>query len=329
MFGWEVFVSMLESDSNLLPQENLSLTQIAWRRFKRDKAAMFALGVVGIFVFLAIFANVFGWITHQDPYLFNEDAINLDAGGVPIGPRSGQSAAHWLGVEPGTGRDLFMRFVHGARTSLVIAFLSTIGTISLGTTIGLVAGYFGGRLEKIVGRVIDFILAFPFLLFVIAATPVLENALERFGIEQTPNFRIATIIAIFILFGWTGTARLVRGQVLTLKEKEFIEAARLAGASKWHIMFRQILPNISGPILVIASLALPSYVTAEAILSYLNVGVIAPTSSWGATVLRSTSYFQVNPFYMIVPAVSLTILVLSFNLFGDGVRDAFDPKGSR
>jgi peptide/nickel transport system permease protein len=322
-------MGMLETISPELPQENLSLTQIAWRRFKRDKAAMFALGIVGIFIFLAIFANVFGWITHQDPYLFNEDAINLDAGGVPIGPRSGQSMQHWLGVEPGTGRDLFMRFVHGARTSLVIAFISCTGTIVLGTVIGLIAGYFGGWVERIVGRIIDFILAFPFLLFVIAATPVLENAFVRFGVEQTPNFRITTIIGIFIFFGWTGTARLVRGQVLTLKEKEFIEAARLAGASKWHIMFRQILPNLSGPILVIASLALPGYVTAEAVLSYLNVGVIAPTSSWGATVLRSTSYFQVNPFYMIVPAASLTILVLAFNLFGDGVRDAFDPKGSR
>ena len=322
-------MGMLETISPELPQENLSLTQIAWRRFKRDKAAMFALGIVGIFIFLAIFANVFGWITHQDPYLFNEDAINLDAGGVPIGPRSGQSMQHWLGVEPGTGRDLFMRFVHGARTSLVIAFASTVGTISIGTFIGLITGYFGGWVERVVGRVIDFILAFPFLLFVIAATPIIENAFTRLGIEQSPTFRIITIIGIFVLFGWTGTARLVRGQVLSLKEKEFVEAARLAGAGKWHIMFKQILPNLTGPILVIASLALPAYVTAEAILSFLNVGVIAPTASWGATVLRSTSFFQANPFYMLVPAASLTILVLSFNLFGDGVRDAFDPKGSR
>jgi peptide/nickel transport system permease protein len=287
------------------------------------------LSVVGIFVFLAIFANVFGWITHQDPYLFNEDAINLDAGGIPLGRLSGQGAQHWLGVEPGTGRDLFMRFVHGARTSLVIAFVSTIGTISIGTLVGLVAGYFGGWTEKIIGRLIDFILAFPFLLFVIAATPIIENAFTRLGIEQSPTFRIITIIGIFVLFGWTGTARLVRGQVLSIKEKEFIDAARVSGAGKWHIIFKEILPNLTGPIFVVASLALPAYVTAEAVLSYLNVGVIAPTASWGATVLRSTSFFQVNPFYMLVPAVSLTVLVLSFNLFGDGVRDAFDPKSRK
>lgn len=309
--------------------QNLSLTQIAWHRFKQDKAAVFALSVVGIFVFLAIFANVFGWITHQDPYLFNEDAINLDAGGIPLGRLSGQGAQHWLGVEPGTGRDLFMRFVHGARTSLVIAFVSTIGTISIGTLVGLVAGYFGGWTEKIIGRLIDFILAFPFLLFVIAATPIIENAFTRLGIEQSPTFRIITIIGIFVLFGWTGTARLVRGQVLSIKEKEFIDAARVSGAGKWHIIFKEILPNLTGPIFVVASLALPAYVTAEAVLSYLNVGVIAPTASWGATVLRSTSFFQVNPFYMLVPAVSLTVLVLSFNLFGDGVRDAFDPKSRK
>ena len=309
--------------------QNLSLTQIAWHRFKQDKAALFALGVVGIFVFLAVFANVFGWITHQDPYLFNEDAINLDAGGIPLGRLSGQGAQHWLGVEPGTGRDLFMRFVHGARTSLVIAFVSTIGTITIGTFVGLVAGYFGGWVEKIIGRLIDFILAFPFLLFVIAATPIIENAFTRLGIEQSPTFRIITIIGIFVFFGWTGTARLVRGQVLSIKEKEFIDAARVSGADKWHIIFKEILPNLTGPIFVVASLALPAYVTAEAVLSYLNVGVIAPTASWGATVLRSTSFFQVNPFYMLVPAVSLTVLVLSFNLFGDGVRDAFDPKSRK
>lgn len=309
--------------------QNLSLTQIAWHRFKQDKAALFALGVVGVFVFLAVFANVFGWITHQDPYLFNEDAINLDAGGIPLGRLSGQGAQHWLGVEPGTGRDLFMRFVHGARTSLVIAFVSTIGTITIGTFVGLVAGYFGGWVEKIIGRLIDFILAFPFLLFVIAATPIIENAFTRLGIEQSPTFRIITIIGIFVFFGWTGTARLVRGQVLSIKEKEFIDAARVSGAGKWHIIFKEILPNLTGPIFVVASLALPAYVTAEAVLSYLNVGVIAPTASWGATVLRSTSFFQVNPFYMLVPAVSLTVLVLSFNLFGDGVRDAFDPKSRK
>ena len=304
-----------------------SLTQIAFRRFRRDRVSLAALTVVSIFILLAIFANIFGWITHQDAYKFNEDAINLDAGGIPIGPFSGASVKHWLGVEPGTGRDLFMRFVHGARTSLVIAFLSTLGTITLGTLIGMLAGYFGGLLEKIIGRLIDFILAFPFLLFVIAATPILENAITRLGVEQTPTYRIATIVGIFVFFGWTGTARVIRGQVLALKEREFIDGAKLAGASNTYILFRQILPNLSGPLVVLASLSLPGYVTAEAILSFLNVGVVAPTASWGATVLRSTSYFQINPFYMLVPAVSLTLLVLSFNLLGDGVRDAFDPKG--
>ena len=307
--------------------KSASLTKIALRRFFKEKISVVALLVVLFFIFLAIFANAFGWITNQDPYKFNEDAINLDAGGIPIGPFSGASSKHWLGVEPGTGRDLFMRFVHGARTSLVIAFISTIGTICLGTLIGLISGYFGGWIERVISRLIDFILAFPFLLFVIAATPILENALTRLGIEQTPNYRIATIILIFVFFGWTGTARVIRGQVFALKEKEFIDAAKLAGASSTFIIFRQILPNLAGPIVVLGSLSLPGYVTAEAVLSFLNVGVVAPTASWGATVLRSTSYFQVNPFYMLVPAISLTVLVLAFNLLGDGVRDAFDPKG--
>jgi peptide/nickel transport system permease protein len=222
-----------------------------------------------------------------------------------------------------------MRFVHGARTSLVIAITATVLTTTIGTTIGLIAGYFGGWAERIVSRVIDFMLSFPSLLFIIASTPVLENSLSRFGLQQSSNLRIVIIISVLTLFGWTFPARLIRGQVLSLKEREFIDAARIAGAGKWHIIFRQILPNLSGPLLVTASLSLPGYVTAEAALSYLNVGVLPPTADWGATVLRSASYYQVLPTYMLIPGVALLLLVLSFNLFGDSVRDAFDPKSNR
>ena len=310
-------------------EQSASLTVLAFRSLRKDKAAIFAFTIVSVFLFLAIFADAFSLITHLNPYTLNDKVIDLENGGFPKGAWGGISSAHWFGVEPGTGRDLFMRFVHGARTSLVIAFTATILTTTIGTTIGLVAGYFGGWIEKVVSRVIDFMLSFPSLLFIIASTPVLENSLTRFGIQQSSNLRVIIIISVLTLFGWTFPARLVRGQVLSLKEREFIDAARIAGASKWHIIFRQILPNLSGPLLVTASLALPGYVTAEAALSYLNVGVLPPTADWGATVLRSASYYQVLPTYMLIPGVALLLLVLSFNLLGDGVRDAFDPKSNR
>lgn len=312
--------------TELLDQKSASLASLAFRRLRRDRGAMFALGVVSIFVLLAIFAPLFTLITHQDPYTLNSDAIDLENSGFPKGAWGGISSEHWFGVEPGTGRDLFMRFVYGARTSLSISFSATVLTITFGTIIGLIAGYFGGWAERIISRVIDFMLSFPSLLFIIAVTPVLENSLSRFGIEQSSELRVIIIICVLAFFGWTFSARLVRGQVLSLKEREFIDAARIAGASKWHIIFKEILPSLSGPLLVSASLALPGYVTAEAALSYLNVGVLPPTADWGATVLRSASYYQVLPTYMAIPGLALLLLVLSFNLFGDGVRDAFDPK---
>ena len=200
----------------------------------------------------------------------NSDAIDLENSGFPKGAWGGISSEHRFGVEPGTGRDLFMRFVYGARTSLSISFSATVLTITFGTIIGLIAGYFGGWAERIISRVIDFMLSFPSLLFIIAVTPVLENSLYRFGIEQSSELRVIIIICVLAFFGWTFSARLVRGQVLSLKEREFIDAARIAGASKWHIIFKEILPSLSGPLLVSASLALPGYVTAEAALSYLS-----------------------------------------------------------
>jgi peptide/nickel transport system permease protein len=260
-----------------------------------------------------------------DPYKLDAGAIS-DLGGKPKLPNGGMSPEHPLGVEWGTGRDILAQLLFGLRISLVIATSATFITVVIGTVIGIIAGYAGGLTDSIIGRFMDLILAFPFLLIILALSGVLTQRLEQLGIPEGNPARITYLILVMSVFGWPYLARIVRGQVLSLREREFVEAAVAMGARRRRILFGEILPNLWAPILVYATLTLPAYIGLEAALSFLGVGVRAPDTTFGAMLANSVAYFRVVPTYLFIPGVTLVVLVVAFNLFGDAVRDALDPK---
>jgi peptide/nickel transport system permease protein len=301
-----------------------SLGRIAWNRLRKDKAAMFGLVLIIFFVVIAILAPVICSLFKVDPDLPNQNL--LDGLGLPIGPFGGASWQHPLGLEPQLGRDILARTVYGARTSLTIALLATVLSMVIGVVLGIVAGYRGSWVDTAVSRSMDVFLAFPTLLFSIAFLVV---------VGQSPAFQnsawaqIAFLVFIIGFFGWAYVGRIVRGQTLSLREKEFVEASRSIGARSPRILFRELMPNLLPIILVYSTLIIPTNILTEAALSYLGVGLAPPTSSWGQMLSDAVNYYQIDPFYMVVPGVSIFLCVLAFNLFGDGLRDAFDPKASR
>ncbi|MDQ1626498.1 MAG: peptide/nickel transport system permease protein [Actinomycetota bacterium] len=305
-----------------------SLTQIAWRRLRRDKVAMTSLLVVLVIVSIAALAPVITRLVGVDPSSFNDKAVS-DAGGLPLGRLGGVSLAHPLGVEPGTGRDLFARLLYGSRISLLIALSATLITVTLGVSVGIVAGYSRGWLDSALGRLMDVILAFPLILILLALSNVLTQRLETTFHLGELVARVLYLILVLSLFGWPYLARIVRGQVLSLREREFVESAVSMGAGTPRILFREILPNLWAPILVYATLLLPTYIAAEAALSYLGVGLVPPTPSWGAMLADSVRYFAVDPAFLFIPGTYLFVVVLAFNLLGDAVRDALDPRAGR
>jgi peptide/nickel transport system permease protein len=247
---------------------------------------------------------------------------------MPVGSFGGASGTHWVGVTPVLGQDIFANLVYGARTSLIIGLLATVMAVVLGTIAGLVAGYYRGVTDTVLSRVMDLLLSFPTLLFAIALLAVFQDVTSFIGLSGVP-LRFAVIIFVLGFFSFPYIGRIVRGQVLSLREKEFVEAARSLGARDYRIMTREIFPNLIGPILVYATLAIPANILGEAGLSYLGVGVPAGTPSWGGMLADANSFFQVDPTYLFAPGLLLFITVLAFNLFGDGLRDALDPKSSR
>jgi peptide/nickel transport system permease protein len=256
------------------------------------------------------------------PGLFNDY-------GYPIAPNGGISSQFWFGIEPSLGRDVFTQLIYGIRTSLAIAVISTIITTVLGIVVGIVAGYAGGKTDYFVGRVIDLTLSFPQTIFIIAFIPVVDSLLVSPD-EETPTLlRAVTLTIMLTVFGWAGLARLLRGQVLSMREREFVEAARVTGASPARIVFRELLPNLWTPILIQTTLLLPALVTAEAGLSFLGVGMGEGVPDWGRMFLRATQVYQNDITYLIFPGVALLIFVVAFNLLGDSIRDAFDPKIKR
>jgi peptide/nickel transport system permease protein len=309
--------------------------QLAWLRLKQDRVAMVSAIVLIGFAAVALFADLivlgYGAVTGQ-PGIRPADQFQnlLDGIGYPLGYLGGISGDHWLGLEPGLGRDVLIQLVYGARTSLGIATVAAVLSTSLGVTIGLVAGYVGGKLDAVVSWITDVMLAFPFIIFALAAIPIVNTLVTgSVMLSPTVGVRIATLIGVLVTFGWMSTARLVRGQVLSLREREFVEAARAAGAGTFHMVFRQLLPNLWAPILITFSLALPQYVTAEAALSFLNIGVTEPVPDWGRMIFDSVQYVQFDPAYTAFPGLAIFLLVLAFNLFGDSLRDALDPKSTR
>lgn len=267
---------------------------------------------------------VLNWLGF-DPYKFDSSSISR-LGGRPVLPNGGISLQHPLGVEWGTGRDIMSQLVYGLRISLVISTTATLVTVFIGTVVGIISGYFGGWIDMIFGRVMDLILAFPFLLIILALSWPLTDRLQDLGVPAGNPARIMYLILAISVFGWPYLARIVRGQVLSVREREFVEAAVAMGAGRVRILFGEILPNLWSPILVYATLLLPSYITLEAALGYLGIGVLPPETTFGSMLANSVNYMKVAPTYLFIPGTILVVLVVSFNLLGDAVRDALDPK---
>jgi peptide/nickel transport system permease protein len=297
-----------------------SLGQIAWRRLRRDKVAMGG----GAFIIFLILVAVIGPHFVQNPDLYHSNLIDPTFS-RPIGPWGGISLAHPFGVEPVTGRDMLARTVDGAQYSLLIGFLATVLAVVIGVFFGIIAGYFGGWLDALIARTMDVFLAFPILVFAIALVGVIPT--QAWGLTGN-TLRVVLLIFVIGFFAWPYMGRIIRGQVLSLREREFVDAARSIGARGPYILLRELLPNLVAPILVYATLLIPTNILFEAALDYLGVGLVPPTPSWGEMLSTAVTngFYSVDPMFMIVPGLAIFITVMAFNLFGDGLRDALDPR---
>ncbi|MGO4360450.1 ABC transporter permease [Terrabacter sp. 2TAF16] len=309
--------------------------QVAWARLKRDKVAIICFAIILFFLLVAIFAPFLVSLEAVDPITgakADPSTVHtelVDFNGLPT---VGASSAHWLGVEPRLGRDLFARWAYGARPSLIIGFVAAFASTVVGVALGLVGGYLGGASDKVISWVIDFFLSLPILLLVLAIIPIMQKRIAA-GSDLTPEetsaIRFWVLIVILVVFGWMGLARLVRGEVKSLREREFVQAARAIGVPTRSILFREILPNLVGPIIVSASIAVPAYITYEATLSYLGAGLVEPTASWGRTIADAQNLFATYPLWLWPSVIGLSLLVLALSLLGDSIRDAFDPTSRR
>jgi ABC-type dipeptide/oligopeptide/nickel transport system permease subunit len=308
--------------------EGRSLGRIAWNRLKRDKVAMVGGVIIILLILLAIFAPQLTSLEGASENGLNTNLIDPNLQ-LPIGGMGGMSSHHWLGIDLPGGRDIFSRIAYGARVSLSIATLSTALALVLGVLAGMVAGYFGGWVDSVISRLMDVMLAFPVLLFAISLSTVLAGG-SAFGMTGN-TLRFVLLVFVIGFFSWPYIGRIIRGQVIGLKEREFVDAARSLGAKPSRILFKEILPNLIAPILIYATLLIPANILFEASLSFLGVGMQEPTPTWGAMIddAINNGLFQVDPEFLIVPGVAIFLTVLAFNLLGDGLRDALDPKGSR
>ena len=295
--------------------------ELFWRRFRSDRVAIVSLGFIVLLILVALLAHplvsLFGVTGPNQPNL-----SALDAFGQPTGP----SGAHPFGVDE-LGRDILARVLYGAQVSLEVAFISTGVAVLIGIAVGTVAGYFRGWMDSALSRVMDIVLAFPILLLAIGLASACSLGKGCLGGLITPG-RV-TLIVVIALSSWPYIGRIIRGQVLSIREKEFVESARALGASNVRIMRREILPNLIAPIIVYTSLILPTNILYEAALSFLGVGVQPPTASWGQMIADASSVFDTAWWYMTFPGVALVLTVLAFNLVGDGLQDALNPKTGR
>ncbi|MEZ0069677.1 peptide/nickel transport system permease protein [Streptacidiphilus sp. MAP12-20] len=290
-----------------------------WARLRARPAGRVALLTVGLLVLVALAAPLLSAVEGQDPNTFHDDLLDSATGGSPLGRFGGISADHWLGVEPTTGRDLFARLVYGARVSLGVAAGATAGQLLIGLLVGLAAGLGGRWADAVLSRVTDLALALPGLFFSIALLAVVPQSFPR-------PLLLGLILAGL---GWAPTARIVRAEALVLREREYVAAAQLTGASTWRIARREILPGLVAPVATYTALALPGNMVAEAGLSFLGLGVKPPTPSWGQMLSGATTWFQVDPAYVLIPALTLLVCVLAFTGLGEALRVALDPKGAR
>lgn len=287
------------AETSVLPGTTYS--QDAWRRLKQNKAAMLGLFII---VFIIIVAVAGPWIS---PLSYSDQ--NLTAANQP------PSAEHWFGTD-NLGRDLFIRVLYGARISLAIGIVASCINLTIGVVYGGIAGFFGGRVDKIMMNIVDVLYGIPVLLYVILLMVILKPGLT--------NIFIALGIAY-----WLGMARIVRAQILSLKEQEYVLAARTVGADSWRILFRHLLPNSMGPIIITMTLAIPEAIFTEAFLSFIGLGVAAPMASWGVLASEGVTSLRSYPFQLFFPAMAISITMLAFNFLGDGLRDALDPRARR
>ncbi|TCC45139.1 ABC transporter permease [Kribbella pittospori] len=283
---------------------------LALRRLRKDKVAMISLAVIVLIVLMAIFAPVFAAITGHPPNEQYRD-IGLTPDGLPRGP----NGTFWLGTDD-LGRDILVRIAYGARVSLLVGVIATAITVAIGVVLGLAAGFLGGVVDTVLARLIDVVLSVPFLLVAIALVSV-----------TGPSLTVTVLVIGF--FSWASVARIVRGQVLSLREREFVEAARSLGAGDRRIMFVDVLPNVLAPVIVYTTLLIPVVIVTQATLSFLGLGLPPPTADWGGMISASQNYYTTAWWFILFPGLALLITTLAFNLFGDGVRDAFDPRADR
>ncbi|MFD8810051.1 ABC transporter permease [Streptomyces sp. NPDC059627] len=307
--------------------------QLMWLRFKRDRTGVISAFVVAFFFVVAAAAPLISKLYGKNPYtIYADERPELfDSAGVPVQPNGGISSEFWFGLEPGNGYDVFTKLIYGIRTSLMISVAVTVAVVLTGILLGVTAGYLGGKTDFFIGRLIDFLLAFPAQLFFIASMPVVVSLFVS-PRDQTPTYvRVVALIAVQWVLGWMSLARILRGTTLALREREFIEAAKVSGASPWRIIRKEILPNVVTPLLVQTTYTLPYLVTSEAGLSFLGVGIVEPTPDWGQMFSKASTelVLQNDITYMFFPGVSMVVFIVAFNLLGDSVRDAFDPKTAR
>jgi ABC-type dipeptide/oligopeptide/nickel transport system permease subunit len=297
--------------------------QLFWERFRKDKVAIGSLVFIIILILLAIFAGPISkyLIGHGPNELFQSET--LDEFGLPKGP----TGDFWFGADT-SGRDVFVRILYGARTSLLVALVATGIAVLIGVVLGTISGYVRGFTDTLISRSIDLILAMPLLLFaigIVAACGTSKEGCVGGLIEPGRNL----VIFVIAIFSWPYIARIIRGNVLSLREKEFVEAARSLGAGNLRIMSREVLPNLVAPIIIYTTLLIPSNILFEAALSFLGLGVPPSTPSWGGMLADASGVFDVAWWLMLFPGLFLVATTLAFNLLGDGLRDALDPRSGR
>lgn len=319
-----------------LVRKRESLLQDAVRRLIRNRAAVIGALIILILILTALFADFIAPIPYDKQVLSDQNKIPAYLGQVfpSMQPYMKVSENYPLGADS-LGRDLFSRLVYGARISLSIAFIGPLISLIIGVVYGSISGYFGGRVDNIMMRIVDVLYAFPGLLFIILLMAFFRSTSAR-PEPGTFSYILSSLDArfggmLFIVIGigltaWQTMARMTRGQVLAVREKEFIEAARTLGASDLRIMFRHVLPNIIGPLVVMETLAIPGYISMEAFLSFIGLGINPPTPSWGAMIADGAPVIRTYPNQAIFPALALAITMFAFNFLGDGLRDALEPR---
>jgi len=309
-----------------------SPTQIALLRLRKDKLAIFNLSIITFLVLCAVLAPLittywpWGELSTEPNFLLLDPSTGNT---MPIvgPPNFPFTMEHPLGVAPSTGVDNMAFLLYGLRTDMLIGVVATIGTMLIGVVLGLSAGFSRGIVDRIITFAIDTFLAFPFLIGAISLAPIITS---RFATDEKALQRaqILALMGILIIFGWMGLARLIRGYVISLREREFIQAALVIGAPTRRILFKELLPNMAGPIIVSLSLTLPAFISAEAVLSFLGIGING-SPSLGQVIQNATNYYSTDPIYLYAPVFVLIVLVITLNLLGDSVRDAFDPGTRR